>query len=188
MKKSKIIFIRHGESESNVDKNILSWKPDSKIQLTESGKSQAFEAGKILNEKNIVDLNVFCSPHARTRETFQEILKGLSNVHSLKFDHRLREIDIGNSITDFKKIHEDRKRVGKFYYRFPDGESCADVHLRVTQWLSENNIKDGKNYLIISHAATINIFRMIFENLSIDEFENLPKPKNCEMITYDVII
>ena len=44
MKPKRIILLRHGESEGNVDKTIYTRKPDWKLELTERGKQQAGQA------------------------------------------------------------------------------------------------------------------------------------------------
>ncbi|KAF3531686.1 hypothetical protein DY000_02043877 [Brassica cretica] len=41
----RIILVRHGESEGNLDTSAYATTPDHKIQLTESGLLQAREAG-----------------------------------------------------------------------------------------------------------------------------------------------
>jgi broad specificity phosphatase PhoE len=38
MKPKRIILVRHGESESNVDKDILKQKPDFAVNLTLKGR------------------------------------------------------------------------------------------------------------------------------------------------------
>lgn len=53
MKKPKrIILIRHGESEGNVDRGTYGYKPDYALELSLRGFAQAMEAG--VNLKNIV--------------------------------------------------------------------------------------------------------------------------------------
>jgi hypothetical protein len=49
-KPRRIILMRHGESEGNVDPTIYSRKPDNKVELTENGHLQAKEAGKALKK------------------------------------------------------------------------------------------------------------------------------------------
>ena len=48
MKPKRIILIRHGESEGNVDRAIYNVKPDYALELTEKGKQQARDVGKKL--------------------------------------------------------------------------------------------------------------------------------------------
>ena len=50
MKPKRIILIRHGESQANVDKTLYGSIPDYTIELTDTGREQAREAGKRLKE------------------------------------------------------------------------------------------------------------------------------------------
>ena len=50
MKPKRIILIRHGESQANVDKYLFGSVPDYTIELTDFGREQAKEAGKRLKE------------------------------------------------------------------------------------------------------------------------------------------
>ena len=80
MKPKRIILIRHGESEANIDKAVHAQKPDYTMELTAKGVSQAESAGKELktllgNESAFF----YVSPYWRTRSTFEQIAKN--------FDH-----------------------------------------------------------------------------------------------------
>lgn len=46
MKPKRIILIRHGQSEANVDNYLFSSKPDYTIELTDKGRVQAVELVK----------------------------------------------------------------------------------------------------------------------------------------------
>ena len=48
MKPKRIILIRHGESEANVDRYLFGQVPDYTIELTQKGREQALEAGRKL--------------------------------------------------------------------------------------------------------------------------------------------
>jgi bisphosphoglycerate-dependent phosphoglycerate mutase len=50
MKPKRIILIRHGESESNADKNQRAMVPDYAVNLTSKGQKQARQAGKEIRE------------------------------------------------------------------------------------------------------------------------------------------
>jgi broad specificity phosphatase PhoE len=90
---------------------------------------------------------------------------------------------------DLGRLRRKRPIVGRFHYRFPNGESCADVYPRLKQWLSEkpfDDYPDDSNIIMVTHAATMNVFQMIWENLPVSQFNDLPKPKNCGMIIYEI--
>lgn len=179
-----IYLLRHGESESNVDKDILSYKANALVNLTYNGTQQASLAADKLLEMGVESAQFFVSPYVRTLETFEQIK---TKVKCIKYneDYRLREIDVGNFISNWRKIAQERLQYGsKFFYRFPDGESCADVALRVKSFLDEykNKLTTGYPNVIVTHAATMRLFQFVVNKLSVKEFEILHKPKNCEII------
>lgn len=178
---NQLILIRHGQSESNVDKVILSTKPDYLISLTELGKQQAFEAGQKL-ATSVKSALFYVSPFLRAKETLDQIVKSV-RAESVIEDIRVREQDIGNFIDDPNKIHSIRDRHNRFFYRFPDGESLADVYVRVKQFLidEKETIDSFDNVVIVTHAGTMRVFEMIRRKLTALECSKLSKPKNCEI-------
>ncbi len=82
-------FIRHGESEANRDGIIQGRQPS---RLTESGKSQAREAGEWLRAKAL-DL-VLSSPLARASET-AHIIAEAARAGAVETVEELTEIDTG---------------------------------------------------------------------------------------------
>lgn len=63
---------------------------------------------------------------------------------------RVREQDFGNFQEEqrMKAIKETRERFGRFFYRFPEGESAADVYDRVS----------SKIFLLHSFAFSFRFF------------------------------
>jgi broad specificity phosphatase PhoE len=179
----KLLFIRHGQSESNVSREVLSSKPDHLIELSELGTTQAYEAGKRLKSMNIDCADFFVSPFTRAKHTLREIIKNVKPLHIVE-DIRLREQDVGNFIKDIPSIKDQRRRHSSFFYRFPDGESAADVYVRVKQFLldREDEIKRSTNPIIVAHAATIKVFKMIMEDATYTDYDAYDKPKNGEII------
>lgn len=135
--------------------------PDNQVVLTEHGRAQSLAAGQALRQL-IGDESVlfFVSPFQRSRETFELLLRGgkwdkMSIRH--KEDPRIREQEWysmficvfllilcwffvrnrGNFLDPSLQAQsqKDRERVGKFFYRFPNGESGADVYDRVCVFL-----------------------------------------------------
>lgn len=187
MKPDRIILVRHGQSEGNAVHAIYKTKPDYALTLTELGHQQTQQSGHELLEK-IGEKNSFCyvSPFFRTRETAHNL-----NLH-LKFteireDPRLREQEWGHlrKNIDYDCIESERDSYGHFYYRFPNGESCADVFDRISDFLgtlhrdfSKPNFP--KNCIIVSHGMTLRLFLMRWLHASVEEFEQWANPKNAE--------
>ena len=191
MKPKRIILIRHGESEGNIDKTIYAKIPDYTIELTEKGKEQAFIVGKELKEVIKEETILFTiSPFWRTRSTFEQIAQSFDKE---KFSYieepRIREQEWGHLRTEeeSKIVEKNRDAYGTFYFRIPDGESSADVFDRVSDFLGtlhrdfeKDNYPD--NTVIITHGMSIRLFLMRWFHWTVEEFELLANPHNCEMI------
>ena len=72
-KAKRIILVRHGESEGNVDPVAYVKTPDWRIQLTDTGREQAHDAGRRLRALVGEDepLLFYVSPYMRTLQTLQ---------------------------------------------------------------------------------------------------------------------
>lgn len=189
MKPKRIILARHGESEANFDKHIRSVKPDHLMLLTQTGKDQADKLGK--NIKKIIGdekLRVYLSPYMRTRHTFNEIEKYCKeNIVKTSEDPRIREQDFGHlrPADAHDLIDAERTKYGTFFFRVPDGESGADLYDRMssfldTLWRDFEKPDYPDNALIISHGLTIRLFCMRWFHWSVEDFEKLRNPRNCE--------
>merc|ERR1719488_430584 len=74
LKPKRLILVRHGESQGNVDKSIYATTPDHALHLTERGWIQAQCAGRELRSIIGDEPTVFyVSPYVRTRETLHAI-------------------------------------------------------------------------------------------------------------------
>lgn len=196
MKPKRIFLVRHGESEGNLDRNTYAVKPDYMLLLTDKGKQQASIAGKklkelIKNEKVIF----YVSPIWRARMTFEELYANFDKENvKWREDPRLREQEWGHlrNVETNIRIDEERDNFGAFYYRIPDGESCADVYDRLSVFFNslhrdfeKTNYPD--NVVIVSHGMTIRLFLMKWFYWTVEEFETLSNPKNCEIIELNLI-
>jgi len=80
-----------------------------------------------------------------------------------------------------------RETHGWFYYRFRGGESPADCYDRTSSFLEsmmrQVERKQAERVLIVTHGLTIRCFVMRFLHLTVDEFDVLANPKNCDVIT-----
>lgn len=69
----RIVLIRHGESEGNVDQTVYGKIPDNLIHLSELGIKQAKETGKKLKELiGNETVQFFYSPYKRSEEVFSK--------------------------------------------------------------------------------------------------------------------
>lgn len=106
----RIILVRHGQSEGNVDESVYTRIADPKIALTEKGKAEAEECGKrireLIEKDNAPNWKVYfyVSPYRRTLDTLKCLGKAFerSRIAGMREEPRLREQDFGNT---HKTIH-----------------------------------------------------------------------------------
>jgi broad specificity phosphatase PhoE len=187
----RLVLVRHGESvgnladararESGADRLDLDAR-DADVELSETGQKQADAVGRWLARVDPDDRPtvVLSSPYRRAAETARRAVSdlGLDVVH----DERLRERDLGvfDGLTGhgirsaYPEESERRKKLGKFYYQPPSGESWSDVVLRVRQLLGDvREAFDGGHVWVFSHQAVIMSLRYVLEGLSEQELLEL---------------
>ena len=191
MKPQNIFLIRHGQSEGNLVKSTYLSKPDYAFELTAKGRHQAREAGKQLLKQIAGSAQIYCSPYWRTRQTFQEaasVLEENGITYTYYEDPRLREQEWGSSFNKQNdNLDYERDRYGHFYYRIKDGESCADVFDRVSDFMNTLHRDFEKpfypeNVIIFTHGMTMRLFLMRWFHWSVEEFERVANPENCKII------
>ena len=190
MKPENIFLVRHGQSEGNVDKEVFKIKPDYTLNLTDLGKQQAINVGFKLKEI-MADKNVcfYVSPFWRTRQTTEYIKKTLIpvSIWNSYEDVRLREQEWGNHIAnEFSHLYEKaRADYGTFYWRFPGGESVADCFDRISDFFPTlyrdfDKFNYPRNTIIVTHGMAMRVFLMRWFHLTVEEFELLANPDNCD--------
>lgn len=199
----RIYLIRHGESQGNVDEEVYARIPDNKIPLTARGRQQAVIAGVKLwasllkaNSDNTHQRTKFwISPHRRSSETAKLLLDGFGTPAKtsvvVRHEPRLREQDFGNfrehnpQQKKFKELLEEREKYGRFYYRFPNGESGADVYDRVSTFMETlyRDLESGDfdSICLVSHGLTCRLFLMRFLRWPVETFEKMANFNNCEI-------
>jgi broad specificity phosphatase PhoE len=201
----RIILIRHAESEGNVDETVYQRKPDHRIELTEKGKQQARDAGEKL--KAILGPNesvyAYVSPYMRTEQTLYEIGQaiGTHRVLGVREEPRMREQDFGNfQDVGMAELKRERQRFGRFFFRFPNGESAADVYDRVTSFREtvRNDMHFGRfncdvtgcrtedcTVVIVTHGLTLRVFLMRWYKWSVEMFERCRNARNGELVVME---
>ncbi|CAK9178771.1 unnamed protein product [Ilex paraguariensis] len=204
----RIILIRHGQSEGNVDESVYTRVADPKVTLTKKGLDEAEECGKMIREMVEEDgaddwkVYFYASPYRRTLETLRNLAKSFerSRIAGVREEPRLREQDFGNFQNREKMRIEKayRARYGRFFYRFPEGESAADVYDRITGFREtlKSDIDIGRfqppgeqspnmNIVIVSHGLTLRVFLMRWYKWTVDQFEGLHNIGNGKMIVME---
>ena len=185
---SYLVLVRHGESIWN-EKGM--WTGFKDVPLTEKGKQEAREAGKLIKE---VKFEVgFSSPLTRATQTMDEIKKELiKNDFPVFQDIALNERDYGEYTG--KNKWEIKKLVGdKEFFKIRrswdhpilKGESLKDVYNRVLPYYKDEilpELQKGKNVLICAHGNSLRALVKFLENISDDDISKL------EMATGEVYV
>ncbi|KAI9343036.1 histidine phosphatase superfamily [Zopfochytrium polystomum] len=196
-----IVLMRHGESQLAQEEDLPSRIPDHQIPLTAVGRLQAREAGQKLRRLlelqsetlgvNLLDNIWFhVSPYKRARETFEGVLETLKpRAFRLWEEPRLREQDFGNfqTVDGIRQAKAERHRFGHFYYRFPHGESGADVYDRMSSYLETLHRQFRRPdfprvIVLVGHGITSRLFLMRWFHWNVDVFESLENLNNCEIV------
>lgn len=191
----RIFLLRHAESLGNIDETAYSRIPDSLMPITEKGWEQAQDAGALLqqviqNER----VNFFVSPYLRAQQTYEGIMMKLDGPtrggrHYWREEPRLREQDFGNlqNAEAIKRCQQERGKFGTFYYRFPQGESGADVYDRVSSFMETLHREFDKpdspaNFALVTHGITLRLFLMRYFHWTVNHFQRLRNPDNCQIL------
>jgi broad specificity phosphatase PhoE len=185
----RIILVRHGESEGNIDDTIYERVPDHRIGLTAKGFEQARHTGEKIRELlGDESCEVYVSPYHRTRQTLEALGLPVA-AYDVRVEPRLREQDWANfqDAEDIAQQRELRDRYGHFYYRFTHGESGSDVYDRVSTFL-ESMFRNfvtptaPRNVVIVTHGLTMRLFCMRWFHWSVEYFESLENPGNAQPV------
>lgn len=192
----RIILVRHAESEGNVDNFAYTYLPDPQVPLTPKGWRQALEAGERIRQAamhsngSVGRLFFYTSPYLRSRQTFEGVAQAFrpEEIGGVQEEVQLREQDFGNFQDAEGKRREkaERLRFGRFFYRFPNGESGADVYDRMTLFEDHlvRDINAGRfsgdcSLVLLTHGLAARIFLMRWFHWTVDQFMGVYNPPNA---------
>jgi broad specificity phosphatase PhoE len=183
-----IILIRHGESEANADKSKWIQIPDNLLGLTNQGRQQAALAGQRVQQilqqqqqqqqddstRTSLRVHLVVSPFERSMQTAAALRPAFDHVIvRTDIESRIREQEMGNLQNNadlFQQYRQEQERVGRFWYRFPTGESGSDVLDRVKSWWYESvqsvNTRVGyepvQAMVVVSHGTYIYVYVYLY--------------------------
>lgn len=180
---TRLILIRHGESEANRNKIFAGHLNAS---LLEKGLQQAQRTAQYIFHNYRVSA-VYASDLQRAYETG----KAVADLFSLPVisDSRLREIMAGrwtgmkfdDILTQYAKdytvwLHD----IGNS--QSTDGESVKQLGDRVMQAVTEiAQANEGKTVVVATHATPIRVLQCLVEKDSLNEMKNIPWVSNCSV-------
>lgn len=179
---TRIYFIRHGESESNL---IHQFAGSLDMSLTERGREQAAATAAFL--KDVPFTAVYSSDLKRAYDTAQAVAKprGMSVIG----DQRLREIYAG----DWEgRSYDDLDREFAVSYgvwrtqiglaQCPNGESVAQLQDRVNRCVQDIVQNHPNQYVcIVTHATPIRVMESLWTTTPLDQMHTIPWVSNASV-------
>lgn len=198
---SKLILIRHGESQWNLENRFTGWVD---VPLTEKGRREARQAGEKI--KSIpIDVG-YTSVLYRAIETHILVLTAAEQLHRVPtyFNKALNERHYGalqglNKAETAKKFGEEQVKLWRRSYDIPppadktdlnpDGytESLKDTAARAVPYFEQEilpKVASGKNVLVSAHGNSLRAIVMKLDNLTKEQVLEL-NIANGVPIVYD---
>lgn len=186
----KLFFVRHGETEWNVQKKI---QGSADIPLNENGLRQARQLAKELKrqmlEGRFHPARVYTSPQLRAAQTAEFAAKALQ-IACVPCSG-LREMDLGEwEGLNWDIIQQSYGEVYTYwnehrrYTRTPGGESYQEVVERTFDALEEILEREtaDTDILVVTHSAVLMALRCYLAGLPFEEMVKRYKTKNAEVV------
>jgi 2,3-bisphosphoglycerate-dependent phosphoglycerate mutase len=188
---SKLILLRHGESQWNLENRFTGWVD---IPLTDKGRQEALEAGKRF--KDIPLTYAFTSALIRAIESLEFALKGAGQPDvQFEKDKALNERMYGdlqglNKEETAKKFGAEQVHIWRRSYDIPppNGESLKDTAARTLPYFDSKilpRVKNGDNILIVAHGNSLRSIVMELDKLSKEEVLQLNLATGVPIV-YDI--
>ena len=179
--KSKLVLVRHGQSEWNAKNLFTGWKDP---KLTDLGIQEAIKAGELLDTRNLKFDLMFTSDLFRAQETGRLILEQINQKDiEIIQDQSLNERNYGdlaglNKDEAREKWGEEQVHIWRrsFDVPPPGGESLKNTAERVLPYFEREimpKVKKGENILVAAHGNSLRALVMHLENISSEEIVKL---------------
>lgn len=179
--KSKLVLVRHGQSEWNAKNLFTGWKDP---KLTDLGIQEAIKAGDLLETRNLKFDLMFTSDLFRAQETGRLILEQMNHadIQVIK-DQSLNERNYGdlaglNKDEAREKWGEEQVHIWRrsFDVPPPGGESLKNTAERVLPYFELEimpKVREGLNILVAAHGNSLRALVMELEKISSEEIVKL---------------
>jgi len=178
---SKLVLVRHGQSEWNAKNLFTGWKDP---KLTDLGIQEAIRAGELLETRNLNFDLLFTSDLFRAQETGRLILEQINQKDiEIIQNQSLNERNYGdlsglNKDEAREKWGEEQVHIWRrsFDVPPPGGESLKNTAERVLPYFEREimpKVKKSLNILVAAHGNSLRALVMHIENISSEEIVKL---------------
>jgi broad specificity phosphatase PhoE len=184
-----LYFIRHGQSEANVDWHILQTRPEAEIPLTPKGvqdaKNAAYALAALMVKNEEKNPKVFVSPWLRAVQTYEQIANELNItqppvIYNGIHEHFMNLVGHKENWDKFVNFRDTGWNLKEHMdVTFEGGESFSDVVERANKFLQYLlGFPDGP-IVVVSHGLFIKVLMSLIDNV---DPETIPHPLNGEVI------
>jgi len=168
------LLVRHGRTPTTG--SVLPGRTPG-LRLSEEGRDQARKVAARLAELRKPPEAVYCSPLERTVETARPSATSLGI--GVRVDKGLLECDFGEwTGAELKRLRRKREwhqtQTMPSAFRFPGGESFAEMQNRITTTLDKlAHRHQGRSFVAVSHADPIKAAIAATAGIHLDLFQRL---------------
>lgn len=175
-----VYFVRHGESEWNVQDRICG---STDIPLTDKGRRQAEETGRMLLAQGVKADVILYSPLSRAAETAR-IIASVTGI-PLREEPRLTEQNFGRwEGTSPRNSPEFTLAKQQFVSCFDGGESMLHLAQRIYNLLDDVQAS-GQTCILAAHNGIARVVRSYFCDMTNEEYARFGV-KNCELLKFEL--
>ncbi len=170
---SKLILIRHGQSQYNLENRFTGWVD---VPLTEKGIAEAEGAGKALKETGLKPSIAFTSALQRAQKTLDIILEQLGVALPIQKDEALNERHYGdlqgkNKAETAEEFGAEQVHIWRrsFDVPPPNGESLKTTAERTLPYFNKEilpQLQKDETVLVVAHGNSLRSIVMEIENLT----------------------
>ena len=209
---SKLVLVRHGQSQWNLENRFTGWVD---VPLSKKGIDEAASAGKKLADYKFD--TIYVSHMLRAVQTLHYILLELNDDRTPIFIHEQKrvhdwehhtgdpqtEIPVHQSVDLAERYYGDLQGLNKqdtrdkygdeqvhiwrrsYDINPPNGESLKDTCERTIPYYKEHILKElqnGKNVLVAAHGNSLRSILMYVENVSEEKIPNVEIPTGIPIV------
>lgn len=191
--KGKIVLVRHGQSQWNLENRFTGWVD---VPITPLGEQEARRAGRELKERGLRFDLAFSSELKRAEQTIAILLDELGQpAIPVKRDKALNERHYGDlqgldKAETAKKYGDAQVHIWRRSYdvKPPGGESLKDTAERTLPYFKEKILppaRKGKNILVSAHGNSLRAIVMELEGLTPEQIMAV-NIDTCRPIVYEI--
>jgi len=183
----KLIFIRHGETNWNIEKRI---QGSTDIELNKRGLEQAKELGVSLKDNKVHICKIYTSRQKRAEQTAEIVSKYLDKEYEVL--EGLEEMNLGlwegktwSEVQEQCQEEYSRWNIDRRYTRLLKGESYQDVLDRLLPALKKIMEANCSDVLIVTHSAVIMSLLSYLRDTPFSQMVENYQMKNTQTVEID---